>query len=117
MVGEANAATGTCVAHDGDDIDGWVSHGLAIAEIPDSAFWHGALKRQAWIESGWTPDIPGMNDGNSAIGQRSMGLEQIIPMAWASTSTGQVYPFSGCWSDPVISVAVRSELCWMGWWH
>jgi hypothetical protein len=101
----------------GDGIDAWIETGLAIAGLPDSAYWHGALKAQAWIESGFEPDIAGMDDSNSAIGQRSMGLEQVIPMAWASTATGKIYPFFPCAFDPALSVAVRAELFAMGYFN
>lgn len=112
---KAEAETLQCVPHSSEEIDGWVSQGIALAGLPDDPGRHGALKGQAWVESRFIPIVVNTYDANALEGHPSVGLEQVEPITWGSTAVGKNYPFGACATDPVVSVAVRAQLFEIGW--
>jgi SLT domain-containing protein len=56
-----------------------------------------------------TPPPFGNFDINCQNGNPAMGLMQIIPGTWASTTVGNAYPFDAYWDNPIVSVAVRAQ--------
>ena len=114
---EASASEAFCTYHSSENIDSWVSDGLALAGLPDTPYWHSVLKNQAWIESGFIPDIVNTSDANFALGHPSTGLEQVEVEAWDFTYLGSLFPFAECADDPVVSVSVRAELFALGYFN